>query len=75
MRYICGAAERGISTPYTERVLPHLVLAGSPLHIKRLLTSLLSNAVKHGGGSVCLSAWALFAFFGGEVLIAGAAAH
>ncbi len=62
MRYICGAAERGISTPYTERVLPHLVLAGSPLHIKRLLTSLLGNAGKYGGGSVGLSAWALFAF-------------
>ena len=41
------AAERGVSMYYEPLNLPHTGLIGSPLHVKRLLMNILSNAIKY----------------------------
>ena len=41
------AAERGITMYYEPLHLPYTKLIGSPLHVKRLLMNILSNAIKY----------------------------
>ncbi len=41
------AAERGVSMYYEPLNLPYTRLIGSPLHVKRLLMNILSNAIKY----------------------------
>ena len=51
------AAERGIQLIRKDWIVPHPYLIGSPLHVKRLLMNILSNAVKYNKekGTVTLS--------------------
>ena len=51
------AAERGIQLIRKDWTVPHPYLIGSPLHVKRLLMNILSNAVKYNKekGTVTLS--------------------
>ena len=52
-----SAEERGITISRSPRKLPHTRLIGSPLHIKRMLMNILTNAVKYNreNGSIMLS--------------------
>ena len=52
-----SAAERGIQLICEDLDVPHPYLIGSPLHVKRLLMNILSNAVKYNKdkGTVTLS--------------------
>ena len=51
------AAERGVTIIKSGRCLPHRHLTGSPLHIKRLIMNIISNAVKYNreNGTVTVS--------------------
>ena len=51
------AASRGIRIEWLPREVQHTALVGSPIHLKRLLMNLLSNAVRYNkdNGSVTLS--------------------
>ena len=52
-----SAAQRGVTIYSGEEVVDHPYLIGSPLHLKRLLMNILSNAIKYNkeNGSVTLS--------------------
>lgn len=51
------AKERGIRTEHPPRQLTHTALVGSPVHLKRLLMNIYSNAVKYNkdNGSITLT--------------------
>ena len=51
------AASRGIQITYKEQNVAHPDLVGSPLHLKRLLMNILSNAVKYNkeNGTITLT--------------------
>ena len=58
------AAERGIVLHREYGKLPHPRLVGSPLHVKRLLMNVLSNAIKYNRdkGRVMLDCFELSSF-------------
>ena len=51
------AAERGITIRCEDIALPHPDLIGSPLHVKRLVMNIISNAIKYNkdNGSITLT--------------------
>ena len=51
------AAERGITIRCEDIALPHPNLIGSPLHVKRLVMNIISNAIKYNkdNGSITLT--------------------